>query len=427
MVAIVTKAPLAKVTVTYNSHKKSTMLENFFSVISIFYAFRGLQLAAIVVRDWANLRGPTFTPQSKSLASQASFYLAVPVGVFFHELSHALAIWLFGGQVTQFAYRVFWGFVVPDRFFAPNQEWFISLAGTLGSLIFGLVIWLAFMNNASPTLRFFGLRAFRYQIFFSLVYYPVFTLLGFYGDWRAIYDFNATPMLSGATAVIHAGLLLWFWQADRSGFFEMGAFGSPEVEKKITALEDKAAASPFDTNLQLQLIAAYQQSGMNNKAKLLNQKFLKENPNSAEGYLQMAYLEEAGKQEIPTKAKDHAAKALSLGLNKPAATASAHQIIGRYFLGVNKQADAIDQFNQGIGAVKTADNQDLYINLLYFRALAYRRQQQYDAAFQDVQQAIQMARNGRKENALAFLNKELETLANHSGRSPEQFKIPPNP
>lgn len=396
-----------------------------FSAISIFYAFRGLQIAATVVRNWAKLRGPNFTSEDKNLAGQASFFLAVPIGVFFHELAHAVFVVLFGGQIAEFGYRVFWGFVSHTGNYTAGERWVISVAGTVGSLVFGVVIWLALKNNPSPTFRYFGVRAFRYQVFFSLLYYPVFTLMGFYGDWRTIYDFNATAVLSGATAVVHAGLLFWFWQADRSGFFEMGAFGSAQANEKLAALEERAAASPYDANLQMELISAYRQGGMESKARQLAQKFLKENPNSAEGYLQLAILEESGKRQIPAKAKDYALKAINLGLSKPEAAALAHQIVGRYNLGVGKAEEAIEQFNQAVGAMKAADNLDLYINLLYHRALAYRRKTQYDAAFQDIQQAIQLARNGNREEAIVFLNNELETISRHSGRSPDQFRVPP--
>ncbi|MFZ0544548.1 MAG: M50 family metallopeptidase [Candidatus Promineifilaceae bacterium] len=401
-----------------NSEDIITLL---FNIISIFYAFRGLQIAATIVRNWGSLKKPGFTPQSKSLASQASFFVAVPVGVFFHELSHALAVWLFGGQVLEFNYRVFWGSVLPGGNFTAAQDWFIALAGTLGSLVFGLVCWLALKNNNSPTFRYFGLRAFRFQIFFSLIYYPVFTLLGFYGDWRTIYDFTATPLLSGETAILHAGMLLWFWRTDRSGFFEMGAFGSPETKSKVTALEARVAANPYDPALQLQLIDVYRQGGMANKAKQLTQKFIKENPRSGEGYLQMALLEEAGKREVPAKAKAYAAQALSLGLGNPEVTASAYQVLGRYNLTVNKPQEAIEQLSQALGALKATTNQGLLISVLYYRAQAYRRKEQYDAAYQDIQRAIQLTENGNQEAALTFLNRELETIYNHSGRSASQF------
>ena len=101
-----------------------------------------------------------------------------------------------GGQVAEFHYRAFWGYVVPIGSFTAAQSWFIAIAGTLASLAFGLFVWWVFRRASSSTLRYFGLRAFRFQVYFSLIYYPLFTLLGFDGDWRTIYDFSATPLLS---------------------------------------------------------------------------------------------------------------------------------------------------------------------------------------------------------------------------------------
>ncbi len=401
------------------------MLGDFFTVISIFYAFRGLQIAAKVVQDWTKFRGPDFTPTAKNLAGQASFFLAVPIGVFFHELAHAIFVVVFGGQIIEFGYRVFWGFVRHNGFYLDSQSWFISLAGTLGSLLFGLAIWLALRNSASPTFRYFGLRAFRYQIFFSLVYYPIFTLMGFYGDWRTIYNFDATPILSGATAVFHAGALFLFWRADRSGFFEIGAFGSEETKEKITALEEKAAANPYDSQLQLQLIEAYRQGGMPRKATQQAQKFLDENPHSAEGHLQLAVLEAQGKEQIPGKAKDNALKAISLGLNNPEAVAAAYQLVGRFYFSRGKIEEAIDHYDQAINAVQGTDNQNLLIGLLYYRGQAYRRNKQYEAAYQEVHQAIQLARRLNLVGAINMLNTELETISRHAGRPLDQFTTPP--
>lgn len=403
------------------------MLGNVFNIFSIFYAFRGLQVAVSVIRDWAELRGQNFTSKAKSLAHQSSFFLAVPIGVFFHELSHALAIWLFGGQVVEFAYRVFWGYVVPDRFFRPEQEWFISLAGTLGSLVFGLVVWLILRSSASPTFRYFGLQAFRYQVYFSLIYYPIFTALivigsNSIGDWLTIYNFNATPLLSGATAVIHAATLFWFWRADRSGFFEIGAFGSVEELEKIKALEARAAANPYDSAIQLELIEAYQRAGMSHETMKQAQQFLKDNPNSADANLQLAILEAGGKDRIPEKAGDHARKALDLGLSKPEAIAVAHQIVGKYEWGQKRIEKSLDHYSHALRALQETDKVQLKVSLLYNRALAYRRLEQYDSAYQDIQIAIKLAERQKMENALPILNRELETISRRSGL-PDQFHI----
>lgn len=387
------------------------MLGNVFNIFSIFYAFRGLQIAAIVVRDWTKLREPNFTPQLKDLAGQAAFFLAVPIGVFFHELAHAIFVVVFGGQIIEFGYRVFWGFVSHRGFYLASQSWFISLAGTLGSLLFGLAIWLVFRNSASPTFRYFGLRAFRYQVFFSLVYYPLFTLLGFYGDWRTIYDFSATPILSGATAVFHAGTLLMFWRADRQGFFEMGAYISEEAKERIKALENQVTASPYDPGLQLQLLEAYRQGGMTKEATQLAQQFLKDNPNSAEGHLQVAVLEAGHKEKIPEKAREEALKAISLGLGKPEAVAAAHQILGRYDWSRKRIVEAIDNYSRAISALQETDKQNMLVSLLYYRGLAYRRQNQLEAAERDIRQAIQIAQSEKfDKDSVTILERELETI-----------------
>lgn len=400
------------------------VLDIFFTLISLFYAFRGVQIAVIVVREWAIIRGQTFTPHLKSLASQASFFLAVPIGVFVHELGHAIFVILFGGEVLEFGYRVFWGFVRPGGTFTADQNWLIALAGTLGSLLFGVAIWLIFKNHSSPTFRYFGLRAFRFQIFFSLVYYPVFTLLGFYGDWRTIYDFNATPILSGATAVLHAATLFLFWQADRNGFFEMGAFGSPEMKARVMALEKAVASNPYDEQLKLDLINTYIAGGMLSKAKQLAQQMVKENPNSAEGYLRLAMAEGSRQQEIPPKANKNAEKAIALGLTQPASIATAYQIVGRYSLGVNKLDEAIAQLSQAIETSRSLDDPNQVVFLLYHRSLAYRRKEQYETAYQDLQRAMQLAREAKLPEAISFLEKEMAAVSKHAGRPFDQFNLP---
>jgi len=403
------------------------MLEKAFTIISIFYAFRSLQIAAKVIREWAKLRGPDFTPQFKNLAGQASFFLAVPVGVLIHELGHALFVKLFGGEITGYIYWFFWGEVDHIGNYTGSQRWLISLAGTLGSLIFGVFIWFVLKENRSPTFRYFGLQAFRYQIYFSLIYYPIFTAFlvigeSKIGDWLTIYNFNSTPILSGATAVFHAGMLLLFWRADRSGFFEMGAFISEEAKEKVAALENQVAANPYDPALQLQLIDAYRRGGMPKEATQLVQKFLKENPHSAEGHLQLAILEAGAKERIPDKARDEAQKAISLGLSKPEAVAAAHQLVGRYAFGRGKVDEATDHYNQAIKAIQGIDKPNLLVSLLYYRGLTYRRKEQYEAAYQDVQQAINLAQSKNMEGAVKILNTELETISRHKGQPSDQSK-----
>lgn len=392
-------------------------LEALFYVLSLGYVVRGLQVAVNVRRNWDQIQLGVLLPQSKRLADQASFFLAVPVAVFFHELAHALMVWAFGGQVLRFNYFFFFGSVEHVGPYMPAQAWFISLAGTLGSLLFGLVVWLVLRNHRSPALSYFGLRSFRYQLYFSLVYYPVFTLLGFYGDWRTIYNFDATPLLSGATAFAHVVLLGLTWRADRRGFFQMPTFASQEEYERFAAMEAQAVANPQDDRIQLQLIETYRQAGMTNRAQRRLNAFLESRPNSAEGHLQMAALHAQKGERVSSKARDSAARALELGLSSPAGKAYANQLLGQYSFGSGKLDEAIDYYDSGIRAAQEANRPAVTAQLHYLRAVAYRRKERYHEAHEDIQKALVLARGSGEGQNYSLYEGELATIQHHSGRS----------
>ena len=394
------------------------MATSIFTIISLLYAFRGLQIGRLVYQNWGQIRSQHFTRQQKSLAQQASFFLAVPVAVLFHELAHAVATWLFGGTVVDFGYYLFWGFIQPAGEFSGAQLWFIALAGTIGSLLFGLGLWLVLRRSSSPSIRYFGLRAFRFQIFFSLIYYPVFTLIGFYGDWRTIYDFEATPIFSGLTAAAHASSLVLFWWADRIGWFEMATFESAEEQGLIGVLQQEAAAQPHDNEAQLRLIDAYRRGGSTKAAEKHLKTYLWQNPNSAEGYLLQAAVYAQDKQQIPKKARISAATALELGLTEPQDRYTAHRIIGEYNLNVDQTDEAISHFNQGIEAAQKANQPAAAAHMTFLRGVAHRRKGQQSMAYQDVQLAISQAETLGQSRLVSLYERELETIT-HQKRMKE--------
>ncbi len=393
------------------------MIEPLFNFLAIFYAFRGLQLAAHVARNWKHLKGEAFPPQNKRLAEQASFFLAVPISVLFHEGAHALAVLGFGGQVAEFGYRVFWGFVVPDGRFTGSQFWFIALAGTLGSLLFGFLAWITLRGNRSPTFGYFGLQAFRYQLQFSLIYYPLFTVMGFYGDWRTIYDFQTTPILSGLTAAGHATLLGMTFLAERQGFFQAASYRSTEDRSRFKGLEDQANLDPENAAIQLELIQGYIKGGLTNQANTRLADFLRSHPDSGEGHLQLAILQSQGKNRVPAKAKDSAELALRFGLPDADSVAQANQIVGLYYLGMEKVEESIGYFDQGIAAAKRGGSDALKGRLIYLRAIARRREGRYEMAYQDILTAISLAEKAGDDGSVTVYRLELETIQHHTGRS----------
>jgi tetratricopeptide (TPR) repeat protein len=389
-----------------------------FNIFALIYAFRSLQLSAVVWREWSQIRQPPLNRRKKHLAEQASFFITVPIGVLVHELGHAVAVWMFGGRVAEFGYRAFWGYVVPEGAFSPFEDWFISLAGTLGSLLFGMTLWLLFRRHKNLSLRYFGLRAFRFQVYFSLIYYPVFTLLGFIGDWRTIYGFDLTPLASGLTAPAHLGLLLLFWWGDRIGWFEMVGHESTAESEKFRQLAAAAAAAPFDARLQMEYLDALRRGGAGNQARRKLDDFLKRNPNSGDAYLQLAALQSDQKSQIPRRAIQNAEKALSLGLSNQVGLAAAHRLIGKYYLDLGDGDKAATHLSQALAQVASDGTRAQFrAQLHHWRSQAYRRQRQYTLAYQDVQQAIALAQSSGDDRLTAFYQGELEIIEQHAGRS----------
>lgn len=400
-----------------------------FDILGLIYLFRSVQLGLQIWREWGSIRSEPFNAHKKQMANQASYFIAVPIGVLIHEFSHAVAVWLSGGQVAEFHYRAFWGYVVPQGNFTPAQTWFIAVAGTVGSLLFGVAIWLLLRHASSTTLRYFGLRAFRFQVYFSLIYYPVFTLLGFNGDWRTIYDFSATPILSAVTAVSHLGILFYFWRGDRSGWFEYPSYETMQEQEAFETLAAEVPLNPYNSELQVQYIDDLRRGGAQNKAKHQLKQFLAQNPDSAIGYLELAAVSSAGKAQISKKAAQNAELALKLGLANPQQNIYAHEIAGRYQLEIDQIDAALRHFTQAIEILAGQKERlalDQLIQLHILRSQAYRRHQNYELSYQDILEALSLAQKTGSEFRIRQAEQELETLESHTGRSygASPMKIP---
>ena len=381
-----------------------------FIVISLLNVYYAIRIGGNIRSRWAEFQTEPLQLWQKRLIERADFFLGIPLGVVVHELAHVVAIWLFGGRVVDAGYGFYWGYVVPDRFFTPPQEWFISLAGTIGSLVYGVVVWLLLRRVNRSSYRYFGLRVLRVQLIYALIFYPIFTLVTFVGDWKIIYDFSATPLLSGITLVVHAGALALFFWANRRGMFEMPAYESLAAQQEFDAIKARATANPQDAEAQLKLVDAYRRSGMSNLAQKELKKYLRQNPNSAEAHLQLAAIYAEDKRQVPKRARDSAEKALSLGLSNPQGVAFANMLVGQYSIGVGQVDRAISHYSQGIEAARQGGNASTVGRLYYLRAVANRRKGQYTAADSDIQEAIARTRHAGQGQAMSQYEGELAAI-----------------
>ncbi|RMG98989.1 MAG: hypothetical protein D6706_06180 [Chloroflexi bacterium] len=393
-----------------------------FNIFALIYVFRSVQLTAVIWREWQTLNQEPLTTRKKQLAEQASFFIAVPVGVFLHEMGHAIATWLFGGRVIEFGYRVFWGYVIPAGTFTPSQDWFISLAGTIGSLLYGLALWLLLRRARTTFLRYFGLRAFRFQVYFSLIYYPIFTLLLSIGDWRTIYNFSATPLLSSLTIPLHALLLGLFWWGDRIGWFEMPVFATLAEQQRFEQLAQESGHNP---EAQLALCLALLQGRAVNKARhLANKLFRQHQTQSGDLAFVLALLELERKSHISRKAQHYLEQALQLGLTDSYRQAYAYQKLAQYYLERDKVQDALRMVEAGITAVSPlvhkengrSDTPLVLAQLLHQRGRSFLRLKQYEQAYSDIQQALALAQAANATAAIKFYQEELALVERHAGR-----------
>lgn len=398
-----------------------------FNIIALFYVFKGVQVAIKIGRDWSSLRQEPLTPAKKQLSETAAFFIAVPPAVIVHEFFHALATWMFGGKIVDFGYGVFWGYVVPVGDFSAAQNWFIALAGTLGSLTFGVGIWLLLRRRQVSTFRYFGLRAFRFQIYFALLYYPILSIFVTQGsDWRVIYDFAATPLWSGLTAVIHLPLLYLFWKTDREGRFEQPAFTTVDKQNQFSAIENAIILAPDDAQMQLQYIDALRRGGVNNKANQKLQQFLKDHPESGIAHLELAMLLNNKNRAITKEAFTHAQQALTLGIS-PEAALMAHQLVGQYYLTTGRAMETIGAMDQALAMESKMNFPPIQrANLLYLRGQAYRHQSNFVQAQEDITNATTIAQQAGDKNLLARCESEMTVIAKHEKR-PFTTPAPTNP
>lgn len=179
-----------------------------FIFISLFYAVIGIRVVFRLVRSWGSVWDQRFTPRDRTLVDESAFFVLVPISVALHELGHAVAIWSMGGEVIDFGYYGFAGYVsyFPSGFSATQQT-IIAAAGTLVNLVLCLVA-LGAVLLVRPRLR-SAINELLLQFAFlsginAFIVYPLLDVAsGLNGDWRQMYD-SGVPWLTTLIVVAQA-------------------------------------------------------------------------------------------------------------------------------------------------------------------------------------------------------------------------------
>ncbi len=182
-----------------------------FAILALFIAFAGIRVVGAIVRNRRTMFDMEFTDADRALVDQAAFFLLLPISVALHELGHATMVWVFGGEVVDFGYYVFAGFVSYQGRFTDEQQIIVAAAGvTVNAILAGLAFGFVLLKRPSmrPAYNELLVQFAILSIANALIFYPLLDLATGVtgGDFRQMYD-GGVPWLSGIILAAHISIL----------------------------------------------------------------------------------------------------------------------------------------------------------------------------------------------------------------------------
>jgi hypothetical protein len=189
-----------------------------FAFISLFYAVIGIRVVVRLVQSWRQVWDRQFTSTDRSLVDEAAFFVLIPISVALHEFGHAVAVWSMGGEVVDFGFYGFAGYVSYYPFeFTATQQTIVAAAGTLVNLALCLLAFGVVFFWRPPMRAAFNELLIQFAFLSGLNAFVVYPLLdvasGMNGDWRQMYD-SGVPWLTGVIVAVQAAVLaIGYWLA----------------------------------------------------------------------------------------------------------------------------------------------------------------------------------------------------------------------
>ena len=181
-----------------------------FDLMAIIYSILSIDTILRLSRNWGSFWDDTVTAKDRFLLQRIALFIFIPLGVLFHEIGHALATLQVGGEVQEFQWRVFWGYVIAVGNFLPVESWWIAFSGNLVSIALGYLAILAVPLVKKAVLKELFYTFSQVELVFALVVYPLFSFTTSRGDWLIIYDFSVKPYAQ-ITLAIHILLVFTLW------------------------------------------------------------------------------------------------------------------------------------------------------------------------------------------------------------------------
>ncbi|MGI9252846.1 MAG: site-2 protease family protein, partial [Thermomicrobiales bacterium] len=201
----------------------------------IVYALLAVKVVLQLARTWNETWDDTFTAQDRSLVNQTAFFVLVPISVALHECGHALMVKVYGGDILDWGYYGFAGYVGYDPTnISPVGQMVITAAGTIVNILLAAIaIWLVFFRKPPMRAAFNELlvQFVIVSMLNALLLYPVLDLTsGMNGDWAQMYH-GEVRWFSILVIAVQVLILLGMWWAWRD----------PGVQQRIADLTGRSA------------------------------------------------------------------------------------------------------------------------------------------------------------------------------------------
>jgi Zn-dependent protease len=172
-----------------------------------------------VVKGRKEIFDHRLTADDRNRIIRLVIFVLVPLSIVLHELGHAVAVWSFGGEVVDFGFYLYYGYVAHRGFYTDLEVALIAFAGPVVNVILGLgaiaIAWF-WPRRAAWNYLLFVFAAF--ELFNALIFYPIFDFGGgIVGDFSSMYSTD-TPIFSSVVGFFHVLILVGavvFWKTPR--------------------------------------------------------------------------------------------------------------------------------------------------------------------------------------------------------------------
>lgn len=357
-------------------------MTNYFDLISFIAILICAKALWQLLQNWSEFWDTQVTFKDRELAQQLAVFLLIPISVLLHEIGHSLATWQVGGTVSTFQWRFYWGYIIPSGNFSPFEYWWIAFSGNLISISLG-VLPIFFISRVHK--RILGELLFVYacvQSGYSLVAYPLLSLILRKGDWITIYDFAVQPYAL-LTLVVHVVLLWGLWQLYHSQkAIRWRLARDLSALNRWNDLKARVVDKPDNLQLRLELALLLFQHDETHEAKRIAQKIYRAAPNDEQ--VQVLRVIDAFVSRAYRKAIRSGQHLLNLDLLLEDRL-RLYRILCLSFCAIQQPTEALSYASQGL-ILAPKD-----YKLRCHRAFVYRALRQHQEARTDLEVAVENA------------------------------------